>query len=57
MIDDTGESEVVACTVDVKGWLWAEEEGFSRDEIVDIDKLYHKIFKKVPAEALPWILA
>jgi hypothetical protein len=57
MKNDDGDTEVVACTVSVKNWLWAETEGFTRDEIVDTDKLYTKIFKRVPAEALPWILA
>ena len=57
MYDDDGNSEVVACTVKVKNWLWAESEGFTRDEIVDNNKLYRKIFKKVPVEALPWVLA
>ena len=57
MKNDDGNTEVVACTVSVKNWLWAETEGFTRDEIVDTDKLYTKIFKRVPAEALPWILA
>lgn len=57
MVDEEGNSEVVACTVSVKNWLWAENEGFTRDEIVDTDKLYSKVFKRVPPEALPWILA
>ena len=57
MRDDDGNAEVVACTVNVKSWLWAENEGFTRDEIVDTDKLYSKVFKRVPPEALPWILA
>ena len=57
MTDDNGEHVLTACTVSVKNWIWAETEGFTRDEIVDNNKLYHKIFKKVPVEALPWILA
>jgi|TARA_Y100000310_G_C20633810_1_gene790105 hypothetical protein len=57
MKDESGNIEVVACTVNVKSWQWAEEEGFTRDEIIDSDKLYRKVFKRVPAEALPWILA
>ena len=56
MYDDSGNSEIVACEVNVKKWQWAEEEGFTRDQIIDTDKLYDKVFKRVPAEALPWIL-
>ena len=57
MYDDDGNTEIVACTVRVKNWIWAETEGFTTDEIVDTDKLYNKVFKRVPPEALPWILA
>ena len=57
MYDGDGNAEVVACTVRVKNWLWAENEGFTTDDIVDNDKLYSKVFKRVPPEALPWILA
>tara|TARA_Y100000310_G_C20374924_1_gene665267 strand:+ start:333 stop:686 length:354 start_codon:yes stop_codon:yes gene_type:complete len=57
MYDDDGTPEIVACDVMVKNWLWAENEGFTTDEIVDNDKLYSKVFKRVPPEALPWILA
>jgi len=57
MTDDQGDPVLTACTVSIKNWLWAEDEGFARDEIIDNNKLYRKIFKKVPVEALPWILA
>ena len=57
MYDDDGNAEIVACDVSVKNWLWAETEGFTTDDIVDNDKLYSKVFKRVPPEALPWILA
>jgi len=57
MTDEGGNACVTACTVSVKNWMYAETEGFSRDQIVDDDKLYRRIFKRVPVEALPWILA
>lgn len=50
--DSNGNEEVIAATVDVRKWIWAEDEGFTTDEIVDLGT----VFKKVPAEALPWIL-
>ena len=56
MKDDDGITEIVAATVDVRKWIWAETEGFDRDDIIDDPKLYDKVFKRVPAEALPWIL-
>ena len=56
MYNDDGSSEIVAATVDVNKWIWAEEEGFTTDDIVDKGELYGEVFKRVPAEALPWIL-
>tara|TARA_B100001123_G_scaffold437414_1_gene569555 strand:+ start:1208 stop:1546 length:339 start_codon:yes stop_codon:yes gene_type:complete len=55
-MEEDGKTEVVAATVDVHKWIWAESEGFTRDDIIDNSKLYDKVFKRVPAEALPWIL-
>jgi hypothetical protein len=57
MVNEDNMQEVIACQVDVKSWLWAEDEGFTVDQIVDSDELYKKVFKRVPAEALPWVLA
>ena len=57
MINDDNKHEVIACQVNVRSWLWAENEGFTVDQILGDDELYKKVFKRVPAEALPWILA
>lgn len=57
MYDEDGKSEVAACTVSVDSWVWAEKEGFSLDDIIGTDKLYDNVFKRVPPEALPWILS
>jgi hypothetical protein len=43
--------------VNVPNWLWAESEGFDRDEIVDNDDLCRKIFKRVPVALLAELLA
>ena len=55
-LKDDDES-VIACTVDVKQWLWADTEGFTLNDITDCPDLSSRVFKWVPAEALPWILA
>ena len=45
------EDKVIKCySVDINKWLWAEEEGFSRDEIVD--KLFYEVFKKIKIKKL-----
>lgn len=53
----TMDDEVVSCTVDPHKWSWAESEGFTRDEITENPMLFDKVFKRVPPEALPWILS
>lgn len=57
MNDDDGEQHVIACTVNVRNWIWAEDEGFTRDEIIESSKLYDKVFRKIPVEALPYALS
>ena len=56
-VNKKGDTEVSACTIDVPNWLWAESEGFTRDEIVDNDDLCRKIFKRVPVALLAELLA
>ena len=57
MIDKRGNTQVTACMVSAHNWLWAESEGFDRDEIVDNDVLCRKIFKRVPVALLADLLA
>ena len=57
MIDKRGNTQVTACMVSAQNWLWAESEGFDRDEIVDNDDLCRKIFKRVPVALLADLLA
>ena len=56
MINRYGKTEVTACMVSTDNWLWAESEGFNRDEIVDNDVLCNKIFKRVPVQSLADLL-
>jgi hypothetical protein len=57
MINKHGKTEVTACMVSTRNWLWAASEGFNRDEIVDNDNLCNKIFKRVSVELLADLLA
>ena len=57
MVNKRGKREVTACMVSPHNWLWAESEGFDRDEIVDNDVLCRKIFKRVPVALLADLLA
>ena len=57
MVDKQGESVVEACMVSVRNWLWAADEGFTRDEIVDNPHVCRKIFKRVPVDLLARLLS
>ena len=57
MIDDIGDPVPTACMVNVKSWLWAESEGFTWNNIMTDDKLFRKVFVRVPVQFLPAALA
>ena len=57
MKDELGKEVIEAVMVDIHQWQWAEDEGFTRDEIVDNDDLCRRIFKRVPVRDLPNLLA
>ena len=48
---------VEACMVDLRAWLWAEAEGFTKDEITTDKKLSDKVFKHVDVENLAVLLS
>ena len=57
MTNIDGEEVAEAVLVDVHQWIWAETEGFTRDQIVDDDRLCKRIFKRIPVHTLPQLLA
>ena len=57
MIDDIGNEVPTACVVNIKSWLWAEAEGFTWDNIMTDNRLFKRVFVRVPVEFLPAALA
>jgi hypothetical protein len=57
MTDMYGNERAEAVMVNVDQWCWAETEGFTRDQIVDDDRLCKRIFKRIPVHTLPQLLA
>lgn len=57
MINDSGIPTAVACLVNISDWQWAESEGFNWNQIMSNNTLYNKIFRKVPVDFLPDLLA
>ena len=57
MVSSEGETTVEACMDDVNKWMWAEQEGFSRDDLTNKEVLYKNIFTRVSADNLPNLLA
>ena len=57
MTDEIGDSVPTACMVNIKGWRWAESEGFTWDNIMNDNKLFKKVFVRVPIDTLPSALA
>lgn len=46
-LDGTGPADFfTAFSIDVDKWTWAEDEGFSRDDMAS--KLFNQIFTKIP---------
>ncbi|MAH50826.1 hypothetical protein CMI37_33720 [Candidatus Pacearchaeota archaeon] len=45
LVGKDADSKIKCYSVNINKWMWAENEGFSTDEIVD--KLFNEIFKKI----------
>ena len=49
-----GDREIIAFTINSAKWKWAEDEGFTKDEIIDI--FANEIFKEIDINETPFYL-
>ena len=56
-VDKNGEPSFTSFMIDVRKWMWAESEGFTKEEMTEPEsELRSMIFEVVPYEDLPELL-
>lgn len=53
MVEEGGEEILAAYSVNTRKWLWAEKEGFTKDEIMDKKELAAEVFMEISIDEIP----
>lgn len=53
-LEDGIGKQIIAFKINVLKWRWAEDEGFTKDDI--IDKFSEEIFTKIDLDSIPYYL-